>query len=82
MARAAVRLGSGTVGFAYHLGRDLVKARRAALVDALWQEPPTRQRVEAALLPIRRRQAAAAALQARQTAATRVEFFTMVRGDN
>ncbi|SNB66042.1 alpha-D-ribose 1-methylphosphonate 5-triphosphate synthase subunit PhnG [Arboricoccus pini] len=82
VARASVQLSSGTVGFAYHLGRDLVKARRAALVDALWQEEATRERVETALIPIRRRLSAIAALQARQTAATRVEFFTMIRGDN
>ena len=37
VARAAVRLASGEVGFGYVLGRDCEKARLAALCDALLQ---------------------------------------------
>lgn len=81
VTRAAVRLDDGRTGFAYQLGRDAVKARFAAILDALWQGAE-RGAVEAALDPIRDRLAAAAALKARRVAATRVDFFTMVRGED
>jgi alpha-D-ribose 1-methylphosphonate 5-triphosphate synthase subunit PhnG len=80
--RATIRLGSGEIGFAYHLGRDLAKATAAAILDALWQDKDRRRAVEAALHPIAGRLAAEADRTARQTAATKVNFFTMVRGDN
>ncbi|MEJ0011759.1 MAG: phosphonate C-P lyase system protein PhnG [Bauldia sp.] len=81
VTRAAVRLDDGRTGFAYQLGRDKDRARSAALLDALWQGAE-RDSVEAALQPIRARIAADAALQARRVAATRVDFFTMVRGED
>lgn len=82
VSRAAVELGSGTRGFAYQLGRDKAKARDSAILDALWQEEATRAGVEEGLAPVAARQAQDDATRARQTAATRVNFFTMVRGDN
>jgi alpha-D-ribose 1-methylphosphonate 5-triphosphate synthase subunit PhnG len=82
VVRAAVRLEGGGTGFAYHLGRDAARARQAAILDALWQQKARRQAVEAALAPVAARLAAEAALAARRTAATRVNFFTMVRGED
>jgi alpha-D-ribose 1-methylphosphonate 5-triphosphate synthase subunit PhnG len=81
VTRAAVRLEDGRTGFAYQLGRDAAKARIAAILDALWQGPE-QAAVEAALAPVRGRIAAEAAAKARRVAATRVNFFTMVRGDD
>lgn len=81
VTRAAVRLPDGRTGFAYQLGRDAAKARTAAILDALWQGPE-RAAVEAALAPIRDRIAGEAAAKARRVAATRVNFFTMVRGED
>jgi alpha-D-ribose 1-methylphosphonate 5-triphosphate synthase subunit PhnG len=81
VTRATVRLDDGRTGFAYQLGRDKNRARSAALLDALWQGAE-RAAVETALLPIRARIDADAALQARRVAATRVDFFTMVRGED
>jgi alpha-D-ribose 1-methylphosphonate 5-triphosphate synthase subunit PhnG len=83
VTRAAVRLAAtGAVGHAWHLGRDRVRARAAAVLDALWQSPTTRAHVEAALAPVRARLDAERAARARQAAATRVEFFTLVRGED
>jgi len=82
VTRAAVSLASGETGFGHVLGRDRDKARLAALADALWQAPGTRDAVEGVLAPVRERLAAEAALAKQQAAATRVDFFTMVRGDN
>src|SRR5262245_5631109 len=83
VTRAAVRLASGEVGFAYILGRDHGKARLSAVCDALWQSESYRDVVERAVLaPIRTRLAAERARQRAQTAATRVDFFTLVRGED
>ncbi|MGY2047134.1 phosphonate C-P lyase system protein PhnG [Methylobacterium sp. JK268] len=82
VTRAAIRLPEGGTGFAYHLGRDRRKARLAAILDALWQEPRRRPAVEAALAGIAERRAAEAETQARRIAATRVNFFTMARGED
>jgi alpha-D-ribose 1-methylphosphonate 5-triphosphate synthase subunit PhnG len=81
VTRAAVALPDGRAGFAYQLGRDRAKARAAAVIDALWQGKE-RAVVERALVPIRARLAEAEALAARRTAATRVNFFAMVRGED
>ena len=74
-------LADGRTGFAWQLGRDREKARAAAIIDALWQGEE-RAAIERALAPVRARIAAAAAREARRTAATRVNFFTMVRGED
>jgi alpha-D-ribose 1-methylphosphonate 5-triphosphate synthase subunit PhnG len=82
VTRAAVRLSDGRTGFAYHLGRDRRRARDAAVLDALWQGEADRRRVEAALDGVARRGADEAAAQARRTAATRVDFLTLARGED
>ena len=80
--RAAVRLPSGAVGFGHLLGRDGARARDAALLDALWVEGGDRAALEAEILtPIRARLAADRLRAAEETAATRVDFFTLVRGE-
>ncbi|MBN9434666.1 MAG: phosphonate C-P lyase system protein PhnG [Bosea sp.] len=81
VTRAAIRLADGRTGFAYQLGRDAAKARLAAILDGLAQGAE-RAAVEAALAPIRARIAAEAETKARRVAATRVDFFTMVRGED
>jgi alpha-D-ribose 1-methylphosphonate 5-triphosphate synthase subunit PhnG len=82
VTRASVRLPGGIVGHAWHLGRDKSRARAAAVLDALWQSPATRDAVEAALAPVRSRIEVGRTAHARQVAATRVEFFTLVRGED
>ncbi|GJD64913.1 phosphonate C-P lyase system protein PhnG [Methylobacterium frigidaeris] len=82
VTRAAVRLPGGETGFAYHLGRDRAKARLAATLDAFWQRPERREAVEAALAPVAARRAEERAAEARRIAATRVNFFTMARGED
>jgi alpha-D-ribose 1-methylphosphonate 5-triphosphate synthase subunit PhnG len=83
VTRAAVRIPSGEVGFSYVLGRDRHKARLAALCDALWQNPSSREQLERHVLaPIKARQESERARQRTLTAATRVDFFTLVRGED
>jgi alpha-D-ribose 1-methylphosphonate 5-triphosphate synthase subunit PhnG len=81
VTRAAIKLASGQVGVAYVLGRDEKKARLAALCDALWQKQS--HDVERHILaPLRRAQEERRDLARAQTAATRVDFFTLVRGED
>jgi alpha-D-ribose 1-methylphosphonate 5-triphosphate synthase subunit PhnG len=83
MTRAVVRLASGELGFSYLLGRSLERARLAAIVDALGQSKRFRDRLEIVLLaPVLRRVDAQRSVRRAETAATRVQFFTLVRGEN
>ncbi len=81
MARATVEI-EGRRGFGFRLGRDAGLARQAAIADALWQNPALSDLIEEKITdPVRQRLARAAAQTASQAAATRVDFFTLVRGD-
>ncbi len=83
VTRAAVQIASGEVGIAYVLGRDQKKARLSAVCDALWQSKRYRDALERCVLaPIRTRVDAERNHQRAQTAATRVDFFTLVRGED
>jgi alpha-D-ribose 1-methylphosphonate 5-triphosphate synthase subunit PhnG len=82
VSRAAVRLASGELGFGYTLGRDQNKARMIALCDALIQTVDHAGIVEARVLaPLRARETGERNLRAAETAATRVDFYTLVRGE-
>ena len=82
VSRAAIRLASGEVGFGYTLGRDHDKARMIALCDALIQTSDHAEAVEAQVLaPLRARMISERDRKAAETAATRVDFYTLVRGE-
>lgn len=82
VSRAAVRLASGEVGFGYALGRDRQKARLIALCDALVQSDEFSDAVETTVLaPLRAGLASERDRKAAETAATRVDFYTLVRGE-
>ena len=83
VTRATVRLACGSVGHAYALGQDKAKARLSALLAALWSEGSRRAEIErAVVVPLAEARAEESARVAREAAATRVDFFTMVRGDD
>jgi alpha-D-ribose 1-methylphosphonate 5-triphosphate synthase subunit PhnG len=82
VSRAALRLSTGEVGFGYALGRDRQKAQMIALCDALVQSKEFAEAVEARVLaPLRVAMIAARNRTAAEAAATRVDFYTMVRGE-
>jgi alpha-D-ribose 1-methylphosphonate 5-triphosphate synthase subunit PhnG len=82
VTRAAVRLASGEIGFGYTLGRDKAKARMIALCDALVQSREFAGAVETKVIaPLRAAMLAAQRHEAAQAAATKVDFYTMVRGE-
>lgn len=82
VTRASVRLGSGEVGHAMVQGRDRNHARRAALLDALCQTPEAGRIAADILTPLREEAEARRSARAGRAAATRVEFFTLVRGED
>src|SRR5438477_8913757 len=82
ISRAAVRLATGEVGFGYTLGRDREKARMIALCDALVQSDEFSVQVETQVIaPLRAAMLASRNQKAAEAAATRVDFYTMVRGE-
>ena len=82
VSRAAVRLATGEVGFGYTLGRDRQKAQMIALCDALVQSNEFSGAVEENVLtPLRAAMVSERDRRAAETAATRVDFYTMVRGE-
>jgi alpha-D-ribose 1-methylphosphonate 5-triphosphate synthase subunit PhnG len=82
VSRAAVRLASGEIGFGYTLGRDREKTRMIALCDALVQSAEFADRLESTVVaPLRIAMLARRTRRAAETAATKVDFYTMVRGE-
>jgi alpha-D-ribose 1-methylphosphonate 5-triphosphate synthase subunit PhnG len=82
VSRAAVRLASGEMGIGYALGRDRRKAELIALCDALVQSRGHAHTIETNVLaPLRARIDAARQRKAAEAAATRVDFYTLVRGE-
>lgn len=81
VTRAALRLACGTAGHAWVQGRGADHARIAALADALLQTDRADPVRAALLAPLAQAETDRRAARARKAAATRVEFFTMVRGE-
>lgn len=83
VTRAVVRLRTGETGFSYLLGRSKAQARLAAVLDAAGQDPTYRASIERHLVePVTSRVASARHIARQETEATRVEFFTLVRGED
>jgi len=83
LTRAAIRLRSGTLGYGYVLGRDKEHAERCAAIDALMQEPAHfHSLMETLIAPLEADRAARLAARQAEVNASRVDFFTLVRGDN
>ncbi len=82
VTRCTVRLDNGAIGHAHVQGRDKGHALRAAVVDALMQTDQADTTQVQILTPLQSEETAARALRATKAAATKVEFFTLVRGEN
>lgn len=80
MTRCVVRLEDGAMGFAYALGRDGRKARLAAILDARLQGEAGHGELKRGIAALAASQAMARDLDSRKAAATKVDFFTLVRG--
>lgn len=82
VTRAVVQLQHGGQGYSYITGRDKAHAELCALIDALLQQPGSQEVLLQQLIePLAALQQEQRQLRARAVAASRVDFFTLVRGD-
>ena len=87
MTRTAIQLLDATgavscTGFGHVAGRSARRAELVALFDALLQDQARHDAVQHAVVaPLAAREAAAKAMQAAKVMASKVDFFTMVRGE-
>ena len=82
VTRCSLKLESGEVGHAYVQGRDKQHATRAALVDALMQTDQAGSVRRGVLDPLRETLEKVRSTRAAKAAATKVDFFTLVRGED
>jgi len=82
VTRCVVRLADGSTGYSYRAGRDKRQAELAALADAHLQGPQQSRWLAELIEPLAVAQARRAAQKAAETATTRVEFFTLLRGED
>ncbi|WP_208350457.1 phosphonate C-P lyase system protein PhnG [Pseudaestuariivita rosea] len=82
VTRCALKLTSGTVGHAYIQGRRKTDAEAAAIVDALMQTDAANNVSEQVLQPLQDEMTKTRTKRAGKAAATKVDFFTMVRGED
>lgn len=81
LTRCSIRLQDGTIGHAFVMGRSHDHAVRAAVCDALLQGPDGARLTQEIIAPLARDRAERERQMALKNAATKVDFFTMVRGD-
>lgn len=82
VTRCSVRVETGAVGHGYVQGRSKDKALQAALIDALMQGAEAASLEAAVLKPLRDAEAAARQARTQKAAATKVDFFTLMRGED
>jgi alpha-D-ribose 1-methylphosphonate 5-triphosphate synthase subunit PhnG len=80
VTRCVVQFPSGALGVCFALGADRRKARLAAILDGLLQDPTWHLRLAPEIARLSTAQTAARELTSRKAAATKVDFFTLVRG--
>ncbi|WP_176853670.1 phosphonate C-P lyase system protein PhnG [Donghicola mangrovi] len=82
VTRCTLQLADGAVGHAYVQGRDKGHATRAALIDALIQSGQQPEVTTPLLTTLRTEETERRRIRDAKAAATKVEFFTMVRGED
>jgi alpha-D-ribose 1-methylphosphonate 5-triphosphate synthase subunit PhnG len=82
ITRCSVKLDDGFEGHSYVLGRNTEHAHIAAICDGLLQQPLRQKQLQTEVIePLRQKITARRLLSSQKTAATKVDFFTLVRGD-
>ncbi|WP_028025690.1 phosphonate C-P lyase system protein PhnG [Enterovibrio calviensis] len=82
ITRAVVRLESGELGYSYVTGRNKQHAELAAVVDAMMQTAAQDVLQDTLIMPLAVEKAEQEQLRAREVATSKVDFFTMVRGED
>lgn len=82
VTRATVKLSNGSIGHAAALGRDPGKAKLSAIIDAVAQDSAMKTEITSKIIdPLAEKITSRDVRRASETAATKVDFFTLVRGD-
>jgi alpha-D-ribose 1-methylphosphonate 5-triphosphate synthase subunit PhnG len=83
VTRCRIRLADGTTGDAYVMGRSARHAELAALCDALLKRPENAPHMmRNVIMPLAREEAERRRAAGLKSAATKVDFLTLVRGDD
>jgi len=82
VTRCTLKIADGTVGHGYVQGRSKHQAELAAKLDAMMQTEAAAEVEDKILTLLRQEKAAARDARAAKAAATKVDFFTMVRGED
>lgn len=83
VTRAVVRLDDGICGYSYLITRNKAHAELCALLDALLQQSSSAELIQQKIIaPLAAARQEQLTLRAREIASSRVDFFTLVRGDN
>lgn len=83
VTRCAVRLAENVEGHAYVMGRNAAHAHLAAICDGLLQLPARHAEIsETVIRPLEKSLQETHVMASTKAAATKVDFFTMVRGDD
>lgn len=82
ISRCSIRLEDGNIGHGYVSGRNKRHAELAAVFDALLQQPDTGNTLQSTVDTLADEHAERIRHTNAKTAATKVNFFTMVRGED
>ncbi|SHG75275.1 phosphonate C-P lyase system protein PhnG [Pollutimonas bauzanensis] len=82
VTRCVVQLDDGCTGHSYVAGRNKPHAELAALADAHLQGASQQHWLERLIVPLAREQSARRGVKAAQSAATKVDFMTLRRGED
>jgi alpha-D-ribose 1-methylphosphonate 5-triphosphate synthase subunit PhnG len=83
VTRCSVKLETGEIGHSYVTGRNKAHAELAAVFDALLQNEQMNDRLKACVItPIAQRLKEERRIREEKVASTKVDFFTMVRGED
>lgn len=82
VTRCSLKLDNGDVGHAYVQGRDKDKAEKAAIIDAYMQGEQAQIFVSDILAPIENALLSVRKTREQKAAKTKVDFFTLVRGED
>jgi alpha-D-ribose 1-methylphosphonate 5-triphosphate synthase subunit PhnG len=83
VTRSVVKLPSGEMGYSYIKGRNRAHAHLAALIDALMQNNHYAEQLkDQVITPLAATMAEHTELRRRQIATSKVDFFTVVRGED
>ena len=81
LTKCVIKLEEGTTGYSYHLGRDKIRAEYAAVLDALMQDNNYYSKLQSMILDLKDKINKKENHIINESNSSKVDFFTLVRGD-